>query len=363
MGLREILRSGQIPAPDLFICAGDMGDKADANAIRAVWESINEMAADASISKVLATCGNHDLDTRHIENKFDPKGFLRALDPPFPTPFICREDPVQLSYWADNFYLFEDTDWRVLNINSCAYHGYGDKGAPELEHGRVSDFTIDNIRRALKSISSTASAKFNVCIFHHHLREVSSDQFSDKSKMSGSENLVDLLSEAQFGEWLIIHGHRHRGEIYQASGISSPVVLSCASFAATPVGDEHNPSPNQFYLIELEKPAAGRYRMKGEVLAWNWSPSYGWLPAGNTPGGLPRLCGFGFKGDLHDIADKISTTVMKSGRLRWENARSDFPELKHFLPKDIENFIQIIQTDARISVSLEGREIREIVRQ
>lgn len=362
LGLQHLLASGSVPTPDVIICAGDLADKADANAIRSVWEEINTIARDVSIPIVFATCGNHDLDTRHVDNKFDPKGFLRTLSPPFPNPFIPKNDPIQLSYWADNFCLFEDDRLRILNINSCAYHGYGDKAAPELEHGRISDFTLDNIRELLKSTSSAVASKFNICIFHHHLREISSDQYSDKSRMAGAENLIELLSESRFGEWLVVHGHRHVGDIYQASGISSPIVLSCASFAATPVGNEHNPSPNQFYLVELETPSTGRYRIRGEVRTWSWSPSYGWLPAGNTPGGLPRICGFGFKGDLHDVADGIVDLVMKDGRLKWENVKENFPELKYFLPADVTNLVQIIDASMKISVSRDGREIREIVR-
>lgn len=362
LGLRSLLTSGALPQPDIMICAGDLGDKADANAIRSVWEAINDIAQAFSISEVFATCGNHDLDTRHVENKFDPKGFLRSLDPPFPNPLVARDDACQLRYWADNFCMYESSQWRVLNINSCAYHGYGDKTAPELEHGRISDYTIDNIRRSLQEIQSSASSKFNICIFHHHLREVSTDRSTDPSKMTGAERLLDLLSESKFGEWLIVHGHRHRGDIYQASGISSPVVLSCASFAATPVGDEHNPSPNQFYLVDLEVPPTGRYRIRGEVHTWNWSPSYGWLAAGSAPGGLPRLCGFGFKGDLHEVADKISAFVIARGRLKWQQSTDMFPDLKYFLPQDLRNLIQIIESDTRLSVSNSGRDIQEIVR-
>lgn len=362
LGLKDLLISGSVPRPDVIICAGDLADRADANAIRSVWGEINSIATTLSVETVLATCGNHDLDTRHVENKFDPKGFLRTLIPPFPSPFMSKSDPIQLSYWADNFCLIEGDELRILNINSCAYHGYGDKSAPELERGRISDFTLDNIRELLMSTSSGAASKFNVCIFHHHLREISSDQYSDQSRMVGAENLIDLLSEARFGEWLVVHGHRHIGDIYQASGISSPIVLSCASFAATPVGNEHNPSPNQFYLVDLEPPSTGRYRIRGEVLTWSWSPSYGWLPASNTPGGLPRVCGFGFKGDLHEVADEIVDLVIRDGRLKWENAKIKFPELKYFLPVDLTNLIQLIEANTRISVSSEGRDIREIVR-
>lgn len=362
LGLQDLLNHNKLGSLDVLICAGDLGDKADANAIRTVWGDLNTLAAKASIPLVFATCGNHDLDTRYSENKFDPKGFLRALDPPFPSPSIARDDPNQLRYWADNFSIVEGDTWRILNINSCAYHGYGEKGSPEIDHGRISDFTLENIKRQLLEISATAHAKFNICVFHHHLREVSSDRYTDTSKMSGAENLIELLSEAKFGEWLVVHGHKHRAAIYQASGITSPIVLSCASFSATPVGDEHNPSPNQFYVIELEPPSSGKFRMRGVVNAWNWAPSYGWLEPDNAPGGLPRQSGFGFKGDLHEVAERVVELILRDGRLPWDKAMAHFPELRHFLPHDLKNLVQLLESEEQLTISYEGRTIREVVR-
>ncbi|MBY5710496.1 hypothetical protein HFO37_12690, partial [Rhizobium leguminosarum] len=309
LGLRGLFENGKVEVPDLLICAGDLADKADPNAIRSVWRELTQICRDYKVPGLHATCGNHDLDSRNIENKFDPKGFLRALDPPFPLANENRDSLQQLSYWADNFAITEGDDWRLLNINSCAYHGYGDKSSPELEHGRVSDFTLSNIRRALEKIGPDVQKKFNICLFHHHLREISSDSFSDRSKMEGAENLTALLSEAQFGEWLVIHGHRHRAGIYCAGGSTSPFVLSCASFSATSVGDEHNPCQNQFYMVDFEPPRNGKCRIKGGITAWTWVPTYGWREPSNSPAGLPKRSGFGFRGDIHDLVERFEKEV------------------------------------------------------
>lgn len=360
IGLKSLLAKEILPKPDLIICAGDIADKADSLAIKSAWAEINELAATCGVSDILATCGNHDLDSRHAGNSFDPKGFLRRLTPSFPIPKLLRSDLEQLRYWADNFSVIESASWRVLNINSCAYHGYGTDTEPELEHGRISDHTLDEIK---EYIGGTADLhkKVNICLLHHHLKEVGSDGFKDKSKMKGAENLLAMLSESKYGEWFVIHGHRHRAGIYCAGGNTAPIVLSCASFSATLAGDEQNPSPNQFYLIDFEAGANGRARVKGVVSSWNWTPGYGWLEASPKPGGLPSRAGFGYRGDIPDLADKVAAKVRVSKRISWSDLREAHPDLKFLMPEDIDNFAQSISATSDIHVSRDGVDIREVL--
>lgn len=360
VGLRAILNDGSLPKPDLIICAGDIADKADALAIKTAWSEINDIAAACGIGDVLATCGNHDLDSRHTGNSFDPKGFLRRLSPSFPIPKLPRSDLEQLRYWADNFSVIEGASWRVLNINSCAYHGYGAEAKPELDHGRISDHTLEEIKEYISN-AVDLHKKINICLLHHHLKEVGSDNFKDKSKMEGAENLLSVLSESKYGEWFVIHGHRHRAAIYCAGGNTAPIVLSCASFSATLVGDEQNPSPNQFYLIDFEASGNGRARVKGVVSAWSWTPGYGWLDASSKPGGLPSRAGFGYRGDIPDLADKVAAEVRKMKRISWIDLKSSYPDLRFLMPEDIDNFAQSIASGSDIHVSRDGADIREVV--
>lgn len=360
VGLKSLLEQGIVAKPNLIICAGDIADKADAVATRSAWIEINDLATACGIRDVLATCGNHDLDSRHSGNSFDPKGFLRRLTPSFPMPKFQRSDMEQLRYWADNFSIVEGPSWRVLNINSCAYHGYGSEAKPELDHGRISDHTLNDIKDAIGKFEGL-NEKINICLLHHHLKEISSDTFKDKSKMEGAENLLATLAESKYGEWFVVHGHRYRAGIYCAGGNTAPIVLSCASFSATLAGDEQNPSPNQFYMIEFESRGNGRARVKGIVRSWNWTPSYGWLEASPKPGGLPSRAGFGFRGDILDLADKVAEEVLMRKRISWDDLQVSYPDIKFLIPGDIDNFAQSLATMLDIYVSRDGAVIREIL--
>jgi Icc-related predicted phosphoesterase len=361
LGLRELFNAKEIDVPDVLLCAGDLADRADPLALKSAWSELSSIQKDFNIPHFVATCGNHDLDSRCLENRFDPKGYLRKLDPSFPLPGYGKNDVEQLKYWSNNFSIVEGINWRVLTINSCAYHGYGQESQPELEHGRISDHTLAEIRSEIKALDGSMKQKFNICLVHHHLREMRTDSFTDVSRMQGSENLLSLLSQAEFGEWFVIHGHVHRGEIYREGGNSGPVVLSCASFSVSLTGDHLNPSANQFYMVEFEQPTAGRHRIRGHLNAWDWSASYGWQQASEKKGSIGPMSGFGFKGDIPSFAEDIMVAARSEGKITWQRAMSDFPELKHFLPSDRDNLIMELESDGDIKVSREGEAPREIV--
>lgn len=359
-GFIKLFETGEIDPPDLLIVGGDLGDKADTNAIKSVWRDLSSLANKYPSINLVATCGNHDLDTRHKQNKFDPRGFLRTLDPGFPFPDTVGNRINILEYWANNYSLLEDDKYRVLNINSCAFHGFGLDAEPELERGRVSEITLDSIEEQLKLVVKAAPQKQNICLFHHHIRPVSTDVFDDTSTMKGSERLADILSKPSLGEWLIIHGHRHRSNLFCAGGNSAPIVLSCASFAATRTGDEHNPCPNQFYLVELEDVEPGEIaRVAGTVRAWNWTPSIGWQSKTSIPGGLPVNSGFGYRGYIPDLARNVAAAVRSSGKIVWADLITSFPDLRRLIPSDNESLIETLEANGVIATEADGQ-IKEL---
>lgn len=355
IGFSQLFDRGEIEYPDLFIVAGDLGDKADTQAIRSVWAELMQLAKRRAGVLLLATCGNHDLDTRHQQNRFDPRGYLRTLEPSFPYPDVEKHSINQLEYWANNFSVLEGCNYRILNINSCAFHGFGPDAEPELEHGRVSDITLDKIEEHLKLAFGAAPHKHNICLFHHHIKPVSTDTFEDRSVMKGAERLTDMLSRADLGEWFIIHGHRHRSNLFHAGGNSGPIVLSCASFAATRTGDENNPTPNQFYIACFDEPKAGKSaRVSGSLNAWNWTPSIGWQSKTSIPGGLPVMSGFGFRGYIPDLAGKIAEVVRDNKRIQWSELIESFPDVSRLIPSDTESLVTTLETQGLAVTRADG---------
>lgn len=315
-------------APDYVLCAGDMTNRSDPSSLSYVWSELNSLASSLN-AKLITTVGNHDIDSRYQSNKFDPRGYAMALDPLIPFPGRSN----YLEYWAEHFTIIEDEDVRVLVLNTAAFHGGGAEAKDELEHGRVSGYTLDLIKR---SISELPETKFNVLLCHHHpLRPEPSDSELEQ-QMRGGPELIELL--AQTGDpWVIVHGHKHRPELYYGhGGGNAPVIMGCASFSAQVNFDSQNKNPNQVHLLTLDPDAANShgYASAGQVLSWNWQPGVGWARAKGELG-LPYRSGFGYRNPPRALAKQLEKAIPKpQGVLDWGQAMEQFPGLAYQIPSD-----------------------------
>lgn len=117
------------PPIDLILCAGDICDKADGTALAQAWRELNDLAAHSG-ARLIATVGNHDLDSRDSK-EIDPRGVLYDLSPAFPS----GDEAIRDKYWARNFAIIDGplseqaatVPWRVATVNSSAFHGYSSK--------------------------------------------------------------------------------------------------------------------------------------------------------------------------------------------------------------------------------------------
>jgi predicted phosphodiesterase len=314
---------------DFLLCAGDLTDKANPKGLREGWRLVNDIGSKLN-AVVIATAGNHDLDSRLQNDGFDAKGELLSLKPLFPVD----DDLLFNSYWARNYVIYEpkDLDVRFLILNSAAYHGY-DK---EYVHGRVSDRTIDLIKDDLANRDPRFS---NILVCHHHPHkhgEIGGDGYS---AMKGGEALIDLLGQGDFGDWIIIHGHRHVPKIcYTAGGANSPTVFSAGSFGAVLYDEIQGLARNQFYVIEIPLDEIDNENIisRGQFKAWDWIQTIGWqLPGKNS--GLPANGGFGYRGNPKALAKKIKRHL-ESGQspyVDYIELEKLFIELKYLLPMDM----------------------------
>ena len=69
--------------PDYILCAGDITNRSSPSAFNYAWGRLHGLAADLG-AQLIATVGNHDLDSRFQANKFDPRGYAMSLEPPLP---------------------------------------------------------------------------------------------------------------------------------------------------------------------------------------------------------------------------------------------------------------------------------------
>lgn len=323
--LRRLLRD-EGEAPSHILCAGDMTNRSDPNALSFAWEQLQRLAGDLN-AKLVSTVGNHDIDSRYLENKYDPRGYAMALAPTIP----IADRTHYLEYWAEHFTLIPDDDCNILVVNTAAFHGGGKAAEVEIEHGRISDHTLAAIEVALRGMPE---ARINLALCHHHPQKPEAQDRDLEGLTRGGAELVELLSNS--GEpWVVVHGHKHVPEIYYGQGGgNAPVILGCASFSAQVNRDAQNKNPNQVHLLKFDHDAVG-LALAGEVRSWSWQPGVGWA---KTLGklGLPHRSGFGHRGSPKQASSEIDKLVPQGPSfMSWSNAIDRAPYLRYILPKDI----------------------------
>lgn len=244
--LERLIRDENL-APDYILCAGDITNRSNPGSFTYAWNRLNQLATECN-SKLIATVGNHDLDSRYQANKFDPRGYAMSLEPPLPV----QERIHYLEYWAQNFTILQHDDCNIIVLNTAAYHGGGADSKTEIEHGRISDATLVRLKDAIAQIEQRSS---NVLLCHHH--PIKGDQ-GDQSSIGitpGGEKLIELLDQAS-SPWIVVHGHKHVPDLFygHGGGANAPVVLGCASFSAQVNIDAQNKNPNQVHFLKRIRP-------------------------------------------------------------------------------------------------------------
>jgi len=328
----ERLVAAEKLSADLLLCAGDMADRGCRAGLRHVWGALHRLAAHLGDARLLTVPGNHDLDSRFEGSGFDPKGALLGLQPRLP----IGDERLDDHFWARNFAVVAENAYRVLLLNSAAYHGYmkENEAHKEHEHGRISKATLAAIRDAL---NHTGPRSVNIVLCHHHPMANNDVGETDYSEMSGGHDLVNLLSEDD-AEWMMVHGHKHYPRIAYATGTGAAcLVFGAGSFSARLYSEAATKTRNQFYIVEFEYDQDDSLPpLKGRIHAWDYSNLDGWKrsPASSV---IPYNAGFGFRDRPIAAVDTIMKFLNTSGKgvfVEWGEICQAHPELAHLLPLD-----------------------------
>lgn len=352
--LKRLIREEEI-AVDLVICGGDLGDKADEAGLEHAWRELQAIGGLTRASRILAVCGNHDLNSRHLETKTaepDPKGALQDLTPPFP----IGDESLCDRFWARNYAVIDDASvgFRTVLLNSSAFHG-GKEG--EIEHGRVATRTVNRLR---KELSEGGPRDLNIFVCHHHPFPHSRlDGRPDYEALQNGQTLLELLDDPIFGPWILMHGHRHNARItYAPSSASVIPVIGAASFSAR-VSD----ADNQVHLVEVESVIRSNYALRGRIKSWTFSLGRGFIFNSKATNGLPGECGFGFRGNIQALARTVGDYIRNSGSayVQWEEIKGCFEDVIYLEPKGFEHLINSLQSQGiRLSFDISGRPLEAI---
>ncbi|CAN5228098.1 hypothetical protein BH11ACT5_BH11ACT5_15720 [soil metagenome] len=305
--LQAILRQGL--SVDVVLVGGDISNHADPEGLRQAWAEIHRIAGELG-AVVIATAGNHDYDSRGQAGP-SPKQNLLALEPPFP---IGTEEGRQ-HYFSYDFAVVRTDAYVVATVNSAANHGYTYNGESEHQHGRILESTVDRLRGALDTLGTLPPVR--VLLSHHHLVQLPDIDTAENSKLVGSDALLRSLNG--YGDWLVVHGHKHRAWLqYAAGNADSPVLLSAAAFSAHWAGGEFESAiRKQFHIVEFHAhmqpaPSVGdSIPLAGVVRSWTYN-GFDWLVSSRNDV-LSGVTGFGWRTSLSRLAEDIRGLVQSEG--------------------------------------------------
>ncbi|WP_413708572.1 metallophosphoesterase family protein [Rhizobium sp. Rhizsp82] len=331
--LEAVIRDEKL-YPDYILCPGDITNRSNPRAFTYAWDRLNRLALSCG-AKLIATVGNHDLDSRYKENKFDPRGYVMSIKPQIPV--IERER--FLEFWAENFTVISEPDCNIVVVNTAAYHGGGKEVAAEIEHGRISELTLLAIAEAIRA---APKADTNVLLCHHHPIKGDQGDVEFVGQTRGGEKLIELLEKAR-SSWILIHGHKHVPDIfYGHGGANAPIIVGCASFSAQVNADSQNKNPNQFHFLVTDPVGARAEGLTtaGSLLSWTWQPGVGWSKPYRGVIGLPHFAGFGFRGSVRVLVDRVNDLLVANGTSyeTWPNAVAAIAGLERLIPTDFDAF-------------------------
>lgn len=349
--LGELIKSQQLKA-DLLLSPGDLGNKASAEGIKYAWKSLHEIGEQLNVHLVAASSGNHDLDSRYLNFSADPAETLQRLTPPYPLPDETKND----KYWSRKFVLFQTEHYRLIVLNSAAYHG---GKSEEIDYGRISNFTISRLE---KELSESDDTSVNIILCHHHPHQFPEIFEHDDTYdiMKNGQKLLSLLGNGRYGNWMVIHGHKHHARIaYAQGGNSSPLVFAAGSFSAVIYPELQNQARNQFYLIEL--PLKNPFGLVGTIKSWDWTPA-GWRPANSKDSGLPAVSKFGCRDAPQNLARRIDQILGSTGVADWSTMLQSVPEVEFLLPNDLDTLMNVLNRQFSIKLEFDSGIPKELGR-
>jgi hypothetical protein len=352
-GLKQLIVNQDLHA-DMLLCPGDMGHQGSPAGIQFAWTALQDIKSALGAPSLVATAGNHDLDSRYLFGNPDPQQTLKNLNPLFP----CTDEAIANHYWARDYALIMNPHVAVLTLNSSAHHGEEEH---EKNHGRVTREALSLMRNR---ISEFSEIPVKILLCHHHPHQHSELNLGATDVMDRGQQLLDILGADEFGTWLVVHGHKHHPKIsYAAGGNSSPVVFAAGSLCSDLFLELQTAARNQFHVITLDLDVVQRLGLVGRIRSWYWVYGTGWAPAKPSTG-LPYECGFGYRGSISLLADRLAA-ITKGKLKKWAEIVSAVPETDFLIPQDARLLRQYLIRLHRIKVvdddSGEPFEIGEIV--
>jgi predicted MPP superfamily phosphohydrolase len=312
---------------DILLAAGDFTNKINQQGLVSGWSYVKELQKALSAQAIVATVGNHDVDSRKTVN-FDPFLLPRNFSP---ADFPCASETQRNKFWLDGFFIHETDVLRVVVVNSVLSHQNED----EAKRGAIKESHLEILERALE-LSDAKS--FNIALVHHHPIPHENLGLGYEDLMVNGSQLIDLLERFKFQ--IAIHGHKHYPRLrYSSGGASSPAVFAAGSLSAFSPQMLSN-TRNLFHIIALDDSYVEDCVGQGVIRSWEYNSGKGWSLPKKRSADFPAVAGFGCRASHRDLARRTSECLeIKLGEYRkWSEVLSHLPQIAFLLPSDLEAY-------------------------
>jgi 3',5'-cyclic AMP phosphodiesterase CpdA len=311
---------------DVLLCPGDLANRCSPQGMVTAWTSVNELGETLRAQRVIATLGNHDVDSHrlHGDNAF---AIARRVGGHFPL-----DEPVAAGeYWAKHFSIVRIDDTRLLVLNSVASH----TNKADALHGLISDATLEALE---ESLGKTARGPLNIALVHHHPHLHEDIGTGAGDLMHGGQRLIDVLSNHGFS--LIVHGHKHHPKIsYAQGGAASPAVFAAGSLTHINKAGLATNTRNLFHMLDVRPSRTAGCMVEGVVHSWEFNWMDGWNQSTVRSAGFPSIAGFGCRVPPEELASRI-VPLIGSSLVEWPTIEARLPELRYVLPQDKERLLR-----------------------
>lgn len=340
---------------DLVLCPGDLCHRSDSVSLSEAWKWLFEIKNKLNAKYLIASAGNHDMNSRGTYEDSLPHDLLMDLEPRFP----CGDENRHMEYFTKNYTIIEEFNFRLITFNSCMFHGIDSHGEEDyFERGRITDRILDKIVDDIKGRISTNGEKIQIFLCHHHLSGVPGIEDPRYGVMDGGDKILRVLGSGHLGRWLVVHGHKHVPYMFKSEGGGDAAyVFAAGSFSFRLPPNTDGITKNQFYIFDIENDSG---KLRGTAKSWDyvfkdWKPS-------TRRSGVPHEFGFGYE-DYNSIVGEI-VDVVGDGQINASVLYKIPPNIMYLMPGDTLKLRDKLYTDYGLVTLVDERtgKIRQIAK-
>lgn len=313
---------------DILICPGDITDKLDHQGYITGWSFLEEIKEKSEAEKLYATIGNHDVDSRRNDKDLLPFTVAKAIKYNYP----ISDQNALVNFWNDQFCIIEDKKYILLIFNSS----YSHISSMDAQKSCIGKDIIGKMNDKLKGLGKD---KIKIALCHHHPIGQSNSSEPDLDLIENGVDFLDMLSNNNFA--IIIHGHKHEVKIRYYQSI---VVFCSGSFSSTQ-NIKETESDNVFHVIDFTD------LKSGIINTWYYGSHNGWH---RKAAKFPPLTGFGFQGNIEDLAFEVSDWFKnKSNNSNdlYRNLIEAIPNFQYLMPYQKEQITDILINKYEIDIT------------